>query len=205
MIGRVTIGGEPGRNGVIGAAGGQHRDLVGLPGGAAGGAGGGEHGPDGGVVGVERGVAGGLVGTGEGPGLSGPGAAAGAGAGEPGWGEPALQVRGPKPPGGESIPVEERDSEPKINLPIRLSFGEGFSPDPGGVGILIDPSPSSGIGSASFSPRAPTPGTRMRQVETAARNSPSCPSLTGRLPGLFGMVLERKELHEVGGSTQQLG
>ncbi len=28
-----------------------------------------------------------------------------------------------------------------IDVPIRLSFEEGFSPDPGGVGILIDPIP----------------------------------------------------------------
>jgi hypothetical protein len=49
---------------------------------------------------------------------------------------------GPKPSGGESIPVEARGGEPKINLPIRLpTFAEGFSPDPGGIGLLIDPIP----------------------------------------------------------------
>jgi hypothetical protein len=49
---------------------------------------------------------------------------------------------GPKPSDGESIPVEARGGEPKINLPIRLpTFAEGFSPDPGGIGLLIDPVP----------------------------------------------------------------
>jgi hypothetical protein len=49
---------------------------------------------------------------------------------------------GPKPSGGESIPVEARGGEPKINLPIRLpTFAEGFRPDPGGIGLLIDPIP----------------------------------------------------------------
>ena len=95
-------------------------------------------------MGVERGVAGGLVGTGEGPGLSGPGAAAGAGAGEPGWGEPALQVRGPKPSGGESIPVEERSGGMTIDVPIRLSFGEGFSILEPGPSMLINVAPDLG-------------------------------------------------------------
>jgi hypothetical protein len=38
--------------------------------------------------------------------------------------------------------VEARGGEPKINLPIRLpTFAEGFRPDPGGIGLLIDPIP----------------------------------------------------------------
>ncbi len=49
---------------------------------------------------------------------------------------------GPRPSGGESIPVEERSGGMTIDVPIRLpTFEEGFSPDPGGVGILIDPIP----------------------------------------------------------------
>src|SRR5579884_1278958 len=122
----------------VGAAGGEHRDLVGLPGGAAGGAGGGEHGPDGGVVGVERGVAGGLVGTGEGPGVPGPGAAAGAGAGEPGWGEPALQVRGAEavgwgvdPGGGAERGDDDRRAHPASDLRggVQPRSGRGGDPD----------------------------------------------------------------------------
>ncbi len=51
---------------------------------------------------------------------------------------------GPRPSGGESIPVEERSGGMTIDVPIRLSFGEGFSILEPGPSMLINVAPDLG-------------------------------------------------------------